>query len=257
MIEANAISYHIKQKHLVKNVSFSIQSNELVVIMGANGAGKSTLLKIIAGAIPPSGGDLFFSGKKISHYSAAELSKKRAILSQHYHIAFPISVHDLVMMGRYPYIDTIDTKTNELIADQSMEIMQISNLRNRDYNTLSGGEAQKAQMSRVMAQITNEHDEEKLLLLDEPVSHLDIKHQHELLSVAKKLLNNKTAVIAVLHDINLAIKYADRIFFMKQGELIHAVTKKEPVTASILKDIFDIDATILDLPNTEHKWVSF
>ena len=257
MIELRSVNYFIKQKQLVNNISCSIQPNEFVVIMGANGAGKSTLLKLIAGAIEPSNGAVLFSGKKIKEYDAAELSQKRAILSQHYHIAFPMCVSDIVMMGRYPYVDIVAPQTNISICDTCMDVMQINELRDRDYHTLSGGEAQKVQMSRVVAQITNDNSDEKLLLLDEPVSHLDIKHQHELLTVAKNLLNHKTSVVAVLHDINLALKYADRIIFMKQGEIKHSLSNTAAINNTILKDIFDIDATILDLPGTQNKWVLF
>lgn len=247
MLKVKNISYAVKKKQLVKDVSFDVNVNEFVVIMGANGAGKSTLLKIIAASLEPSQGEVELNKIPLTTYSAVEIAKCRAVLSQHYSIAFPASVKEIVMMGRYPYFINNPTSKDEAIVEHVLHQMQVYDFVDRDYNTLSGGEAQKVQMSRVLAQIGQPTigETSKLLLLDEPVSHLDIKYQHQLLNVAKEYCTKNMAVVAVLHDINLALKYADRILFMKQGSIINTLLKEEAVTPALLNNVFDVEARIL------------
>lgn len=246
MIEAKNISYSIANNFLVKDVSLSVADNDFVVIMGANGAGKSTLLKMLAGSLQPSSGQIFIDKKIHTQYTAQELAVKRAVLSQHYNIIFPSTAKDIVMMGRYPYFASNPSIIDEEIVTQAMQQMQIENFATRDYNTLSGGEAQKVQMSRVLAQIAQSNsNKKKILFLDEPVSSLDVKYQHQLLSVAKQLCQNNVTVVAVLHDINLAIKYATSIVFMKQAQICHTLHQTKNITAAIINTVFDVDATII------------
>ncbi len=258
MIDVQAVSFRVKKKTLVNNVSLQIQPGEFIVVMGANGAGKSTLLKMIAGSLQPTSGLVFFNDKKLKEYTVEELAQKRAVLSQHYHISFPLTAREIVMMGRYPYFNHQPTHKDESIVNEALQRMQVQDLSDRDYNTLSGGEAQKIQMCRVLAQIGEiSQDENKLLLLDEPVSHLDIKYQHQLLQQARSLCENKVAVLAVLHDINLSLKYADRILFMKDGLLIRSLSKNESIDAHLLKEVFDVDANVLTMPDGKGKFIVF
>ena len=172
------------------------------------------------------------------------LATKRAVLSQHYHISFPISAAEIVMMGRYPYFSNHPTAVDRSICTEAMELLQVDEMKERDYNTLSGGEAQKVQMSRVLAQIW-EKKSEPFLFLDEPVSHLDIKFQHQLLLAAKDWCRTNTTVIAILHDINLAIAFADRILFMKQGAVTHDIATVNDITPSVIREVFDVEASII------------
>ena len=258
MLDLQQVSYAVSKKFLVKMASMQIFPGEFVVIMGANGAGKSTLLKMMSGALQPTEGKILFKGKDPKKYKTEELALHRAVLSQHNHISFPMLAYEIVLMGRYPYFDNKPSQTDESIVNLAMETMHISHLSSRDYNTLSGGEAQKVQMSRVLSQIGETSlKQTKLLLLDEPVSHLDIKYQHQLLKEAKSLCQKNVAVVAVLHDINLALKYADKILFMKDGEILQSIAKQEPVTAKLLKQVFDIEVKIFDMPDGSGKFVSF
>lgn len=258
MIETREISFAVKQSKLVNNISLSVTEGEFVVIMGANGAGKSTLLKMLSGALQPATGEIFFKNKPIATYPKEALARHRAVLSQHYHISFPMLAREIVMMGRYPYFDHQPTAADEAIVQLAMERMQVWDFAERDYTTLSGGEAQKVQMSRVLAQIGDiDSQNSKMLLLDEPVSHLDVKYQHQLLQEAKLLCIRNMAVVAVLHDINLAMKYADRILFMKQGNLVQSVSKRETVSSGLLKEVFDVDAAVYDMPGGVGKFVAF
>ncbi|MCW3088631.1 MAG: heme transporter ATP-binding protein [Sediminibacterium sp.] len=258
MIEAKGISYHVNGNFLVKDVSLSAKPGECIVIMGANGAGKSTLLKMISGALKPATGEVLFKEKKIQSYQTEELARQRAVLSQHYHLSFPMDVREIVMIGRYPYFTSSPHATDHSIVEDKLAQMEVQLLAGRNYQTLSGGEAQKVQMSRVLAQIgETSRAQQKLLLLDEPVSHLDIKYQHLLLNAAKKLCHEQVAVIAVLHDVNLALKYADTIIFMKEGKIAYTLTDPQNITAEILKNVFDTDARVFTIPGQLQKFVAY
>lgn len=246
MIKAENILFRIGKATLLKETSVEFSPGQFHVIMGANGAGKSTLLKVLAGDYKPTSGKVFLEGKELSQYSKKQLAKKRGVLSQHYHLAFSISVEEIVLMGRYPYFATQPSATDLFICRQAMELMDVSGFGQRDYTTLSGGEAQKVQMSRVLAQIWNEGGEEKkVLFLDEPVSHLDVKYQHQLLKVAKECCRQNTTVIAILHDINLAISFADRILFMREGEIKHEVQDVLQISPDVIEETFGVSAVIL------------
>ena len=214
--------------------------------MGANGAGKSTLLKLLAGDLKPSSGAVLLHDKELKLYSKNSLATRRAVLSQHYHLAFPMMVEEMVLMGRYPYFATQPSATDLSICKEALALMDVAHLSERDYTTLSGGEAQKVQMSRVLAQIwKSEGAEEKLLFLDEPVSHLDVKYQYQLLRIAKSLCATGTTVIAVLHDINLALYFADAIYFMKEGSIRYRLEDPSVLAAAIIKDVFDVSSNII------------
>ena len=149
-------------------------------------------------------------------------------------------------MGRYPYFAAAPAHKDLLIRQEAMQLMQVADFAERDYNTLSGGEAQKVQMSRVLAQIwSDEKGEEKVLFLDEPVSHLDVKYQYQLLHTAKELCSKQTTVIAVLHDINLAISFADAIVFMKTGKIVHEVNDLAAINTAMIDEVFDVRSKII------------
>jgi iron complex transport system ATP-binding protein len=257
MINIQNLSFKIHEKYLLKNIDCKISTNELLVIMGANGAGKTTLLKMMSGLLHASSGKLLIDQKLIEDYSTLELSHKRAVLSQHYEIAFPLTAKEIILMGRYPFFQTNPSELDKAIVDEVIAQMEITKLANRNYQTLSGGEAQKVQMCRVLAQMRGVDKQNKFLLLDEPVSHLDIKFQYQLLEIAQTIKNEKTAVVAVLHDINLALKFADRILFMKDGVIVHEHLKSEKLELSVIKNVFDVHATMIDLPEQNRQWVCF
>lgn len=246
MVKAVGISFRLGKQDLLKATNVSFAAGKFHVIMGANGAGKSTLLKILAGDQEPTAGAVILNGERISERSKKELALRRAVLSQHYHLAFPVMVHEVVMMGRYPFFSVHPTAEDKAICRKAMALMEVEKFAERDYTTLSGGEAQKVQMSRVLAQIWNEGGaEEKLLFLDEPVSHLDVKYQYQLMRIAKECCRHNTTVIAILHDINLAVSFADSILFMKEGEVLHSVDDALQITPAIIEETFGVRPVIL------------
>ena len=241
MIEAKAISYQMADKYLVRPLTATFRAGEMTVIMGSNGAGKSTLLKLLTGALKPSAGRVFYREKELDKYNNEELARERAVLSQSYQLNFPITVSEIVMMGRYPYFTAAPSLHDQAIFDAAVKTLGINALLDRDYNTLSGGEAQKVQMARVLAQVWQYKDgSPKALYLDEPVSSLDMKYQHEILSIAQRFAIAGNAVVTVLHDINLALHYADRIYFMKNGELLHSHNPGSLIDVHALYEVFDV-----------------
>jgi iron complex transport system ATP-binding protein len=252
MLKLEQVSYCIGQKSLVHDVSFEASAGEFVVIMGMNGAGKSTLLKLISSALKPTNGNVLFHNKSIHEYAATVLALQRAVLSQQYHLAFAETAYQVAMMGRYPHFNHVPTAKDKTIVQDCLQALGVQQLQHRNYLSLSGGEAQKIQMARVLAQITDEQNQQpKMLLLDEPVSHLDIKHQHQLLLTAKEQCSKQVLVIAVLHDVNLALKYASRILLMKEGNMVHELQHKQNLTPATLKEVFEVEAQILFNKNEE------
>lgn len=258
MVKADAISFSITNRLLLAETSLYFEAGKSHVIMGANGAGKSTLLKILSGNQKPTSGNVFFDDRKLSDFSRKDLAKRRAVLSQHYHIAFPISVEDFVLMGRYPYYQNNPLPNDRAICHKAMQRMEVDVFKDRDYNTLSGGEAQKVQMSRVLAQVwPNGKNGQNVLFLDEPVSNLDMRYQQQLLQVAKEFCQKSVTIIAVLHDINLALSFADRIIFMKNGVVLYTIDDYYSLSPDMIQDVFGIKVKILNLNEKDRPIVVF
>lgn len=258
MVEAKKIVFRVGEATLLKETSVSFAPRQFHVIMGANGAGKSTLLKILAGEAKASSGTVSLDGTPLPEYSKHSLALRRSVLSQHYHLSFPITVEEIILMGRYPHFITKPSARDKAVCSAAAELMNVTHLLLRDYTTLSGGEAQKVQMSRVLAQIWMEEEEEgKLLFLDEPVSHLDVKYQHQLMKVAKEFCQKGATVISVLHDVNLAIGFADRLLFMKEGRILYDVNDSAALTPPMLYNTFGIMPSIFYADGAAKPFVAF
>lgn len=245
MLEARGISYKAGSKTLLGETSIQFDAGKLHVIMGPNGAGKSTLLQLLAGELTPASGKVLWNDKALDAYKRVELARMRSVLSQQYAIQFPISVQEVVQLGRYPHAGILPPAEEQELIEACLALMQMTAFRDRDYSTLSGGEAQKVQMSRVLAQLGGPSASGKLLLLDEPVSHLDVRYQHLLLQTAHELATRGNTVVAVLHDINLALRYADRMIFLKEGAVRHELPDTKRLTETLIADVFDLPARLI------------
>jgi iron complex transport system ATP-binding protein len=245
MIRIENIQYSAGNKKILNGITTSFQPGLFHVILGPNGSGKSTFLKIFSGELKPQQGAVLYNDQNVFHLDKTVLAKQRAVMSQQPEIHFPLSVSEVVLMGRYPHFNYAPSKKDQAICMQAMQKMEVDDLVERDYLTLSGGEKQRAQFARVLSQVwKTDPGEKKFLFLDEAVSHLDLKHQHQLLQTAKEFCQGESTVIAILHDINLAITYADRILFIKQGRIMHDITAPD-VSTAIIRDVFDVSSTIL------------
>ena len=255
MINIRDLTYNIKGKNILNGISQDFMPGKINVIVGPNGSGKSTLLKIIGGEISDYAGIIEYNKIDIKKFGIKELSTMRAVLTQQTVLQFPLSVEELIMMGRYPHFDVNPSKEDKEICNEIITKLGLDKFRERNYLTLSGGEKQRVQFGRILAQIwSNDNTCNRYIFLDEPLNSLDIKYQKELLLQVKELLTPNTVVIAILHDVNLAIKYGDVLNFMKEGKIIAMGTPNEVLNIHLIKKVFDVDVEIIQHPyKTDEK----
>ncbi|MGE9313642.1 heme ABC transporter ATP-binding protein [Niabella sp. CJ426] len=253
MLKVENVSYEIKKRAIVKDVTLTIRPGEFVALLGANGAGKSTLLRLISGEQQPSKGGIELYGKPLHQYTPDQAAPLKAILSQHNPLTMAFTCREIVMMGRYPYHKSRPGKTDELIVDETMDICGVSALEDRSYMQLSGGEQQRVQLARVLAQLWDQG--QGLILLDEPVAGLDMLYQQQTMAIAKALASKGYMVLAALHEINLAAQYADRIFMMKNGRRWNDGTPCEVLTAINIYAIYEVEVDIVINPRTLTPYV--
>jgi len=217
MLQVNALTLQINQKKLLDQVGFNLFDGSLLAVIGSNGAGKSTLLNAISQYEQRYTGSIYWNGEDMRHSKTLDLARTRAVLTQKIHMSQPYLSEDVVMMGRYPYFHRIPQQEDYRMVHQKMELTGTLHFRERNYDTLSGGEAQRIQLARVLAQLQGKNN---LLMLDEPLNNLDVKHQFQTLSICKEFAKAGNTVIVVLHDINLAAAFADQILLLHEGRQI-------------------------------------
>lgn len=249
MLKIENLVCKIGRRPIVDGVSLDFQPGRLHVIVGPNGSGKSTLLKAFSGEWTPSAGTITYDGIDLARLDKLGLARRRAVMTQLPELHFPLSVDEIVMMGRYPHFSFRPTPKDRAICEQVMLHMSIQSLSGRDYLTLSGGERQRVQFARALAQVWEAPSTgSRYLFLDEPVSSLDIHYQHQLLQLARDLVKENIVLIAILHDLNLALHYADRMIFMKQGRIIAEGDLPGVVTPGLVLETFDVKARLLEDP---------
>lgn len=255
MIKAHQISYSHKEFHILDAVDVHLEYGEFLAIVGPNGAGKSSLLSVLANEVK-SKQQILFKDKDISEWKVTELSKHKAKFSQHNSNDIPLEVKDVVMMGRYPYFDAQPGKEDLEAMNEMMYETDVFHLRDREYNTLSGGEKQRVHLSRVLAQLRNKIAH-KLLFLDEPLNNLDVKHQYKALEIIKKFTRKGNSAVVVLHDLNLAAQYADKILLMKSGRVAAYGTPEQVFTPENISKAYNFPCTICNHPVTANPMIVF
>lgn len=228
-------------KDVLKEIDFEVKEGELVSIIGPNGSGKSTLLRAISRCLKPSSGTVYLDDENIYSINTKKVAQRLAILPQIKKVPSDIVVEDLVSYGRYPHLGFSKRllKKDIEIVDWAIEKTRLQSLRKRFVATLSGGERQRAWIAMAIAQ------RPKILLLDEPTTYLDISYQLEVLELVKEL--NKTlniTIVMVLHDLNQAARYSDKIYILKDGKLAMKGTPSNIINNNTLKNIFGIEADI-------------
>jgi heme transport system ATP-binding protein len=257
MVEVRGVHYRVGEAQILRDVSVRFRPHRFNVILGPNGAGKSTLLRIATGLLAPTEGDVRYGDRAVSAIGADALARERAVLSQHVELTFPLAVEDVVLMGRYPHYGRVPTPHDRVIVDRALALVAMTHKRRQSYPTLSGGEQQKVQLARVLAQIWNYDDptHDKVLFLDEPTSSLDVYYQIHLLDVARELLGFRCTVVAILHDLNVAFHYGDSFFVLSEGRLAHEADGSEAISAALLEDVFHVHAhRMTDPENGERFW---
>ncbi|WP_249199223.1 heme ABC transporter ATP-binding protein [Photobacterium sp. GJ3] len=214
-ISAEGLRLSLGGKTLLDNLSISFHGGELTALLGPNGAGKSTLLKVLCGEVQ-SKGDVYFFGEKRQQWAPADLAKHLGVLPQHSSLSFGFTAQEVAELGTMPL--GLKQNDSQRLAQKMMTDVGIAHLGPRLYPTLSGGEKQRVHFARVLAQLS-EAGERCVLMLDEPTSALDLAHQHSCLRLAKEMAAQGAAVILVIHDLNLAAEYADRLVLLNQGKI--------------------------------------
>lgn len=232
------------RRKLLNNVSLEVRAGEVLSLLGPNGAGKSTLLRILSGDLAPDSGSVKFGDRDLSEWSLLDLSRRRSVLLQENQLLFPFTVHQVVEMGRAPWRRTPrEDDDNEAIAE-AITAADIGHLGHRRVPSLSGGERARAAFARVMAGRTG------MLMLDEPTAALDLGHQEAVLGLARERAAQGDAVLIVLHDLNLAGAYSDRIALLREGEIVASGTPDEVLQAPILTDVYRTPVEVIPHPET-------
>lgn len=258
MLKTIDVSYSIGKKQILKGISIDFVPGEFTMILGPNGSGKSSFLKIFSGEINKFNGTVLYNGKTIQSIAKEDLAKYRAVMSQQPELSFPLTVEEVVMIGRYPHFTFNPDKKDILICDEVIARMNLQSFKARNYITLSGGEKQRVQYARVLAQIWEKPTNGcRYLFLDEPLNNLDINYQQEFLQIAKIFKNENTVLVAVMHDINLAIQHADKLVFLKEGELVAKGNTKEILNEYLIEKVFNIKTTIINNPVTNNPLLIF
>lgn len=236
MIKVENLCYHYKGgPSVLENVSFEVQDGSFLAILGNNGVGKSTLLKCFNKILTPDAGSILMDGENLLKLSGREIAKRIAFVAQTVP-STQMTVHDVVMLGRKPYMQWGFTERDHEIVHEAMERLEISHLRGRFLSQLSGGERQKVMLARALAQ------QPKVLLLDEPTSSLDIQNQYQVLEIVRDICKKDgiTAVV-VIHDLNLALRFCDSFVLMRQGR-VYRSGGREILDRQTLTDVYKISA---------------
>lgn len=242
MLSATNLSFAINGAQLLDRVTVAFAPGQLSMVIGPNGAGKSTLIKALCRQIVPQSGAVQYANRALELWSEPQLARVRAVLSQNVELAFPLRVWEVVLMGRYPHFTGAATPADTEACTEAMRYFDVLDWSDRDYLTLSGGERQRVQFARVMAQIwypsPNAH---RWLLLDEPLTFLDIRYQFDFLKRVRELLTGGDLVaVGVVHDLNLAARFADHLVLMANGQIIADGVPSDVLQPDLVERAFGI-----------------
>jgi iron complex transport system ATP-binding protein len=246
MLEARDIAYRVGDKALLSGVSVAFEPGRLHLVIGPNGAGKSTLVKVLARLLRPHEGQVLYEGADVRRAGEIDLAKRRAVLSQAVEVAFPLTVREVVMMGRHPHFGSRPGPADEQVVDELMGFFDVTEFDGRDYQTLSGGERQRVNFARVLAQLWRPGERCRYLFLDEPLTFLDIRHQIEFMKKVRAFAGAADVVtVGVVHDLNLAARFADQIVLLSEGRVAAAGAPAEVLTRERIRDVFGVEPTFV------------
>ncbi len=246
MLSIKNITYKAGKKKLLDDVSAEIEAGRLNLIIGPNGAGKSTLVKIICNELRPLSGAVYYGDKALTTISIPELAKMRAVLSQNVELSFPLTVAEIVMMGRYPHFSGQPSAKDEQACEEAMRFFDVLDMADRNYLSLSGGEKQRVHFARVLSQIWLPLKNScRYLILDEPLTFLDVRYQFDFMHKLTELLKqNDLVMLGVVHDLNLAAKFADKLLLLHSGKLLACGNKQTVLTKENIKNAYGIEPVI-------------
>lgn len=247
ILQSKGLKWKYEENLILDAINLKIEKGKFYSIIGPNGSGKTTLIKNILKLLEPSKNTIFLRNIDITSLSIKDMAKKMASVPQDTIIEFDFSVIDIVMMGRTPYLKRFESESEKdlEICKEAMEMTDTWRLRHKSIQTLSGGERQRVIVARAIAQQTD------VLLLDEPISHLDIHHQVEILDTALYLTEKRNmTVVAVLHDLNLAAQYSDHLFLLHGGKILSQGIPEEVITEDAIYQAYKMQSHIIKNPLT-------
>lgn len=232
-------------RRVLDGATCQARAGRVLAIIGPNGAGKSTLLRLLTGELAPSSGEIFFADRPLFSWSVGELALRRAVVSQHSELSFPFTVQEVVRLGRNPHPGRGDALADHAACRAALASVDLSDRALQPYPTLSGGERQRVHLARALAQLAGPASGPRALLLDEPTASLDLSHQHSTLALARDLARrDNLAVLVVLHDLNLALAYADDLLTLSGGRVVAAGSTASTLTPDLVRAVFGIHATL-------------
>jgi iron complex transport system ATP-binding protein len=244
-LTAQAVSYSARRRPLVDAVSLDVEEGCMTVLIGPNGAGKSTLIRLVSGELHPTSGQVLCEGEDLARFSPERLAVRRAVMTQAIQVSSPFLAHEIVRLG-IDGIGRVSAREGATIVEQCLAAADALSFAAQSYATLSGGEQRRIQFARALAQIEaarTVHDRQALLL-DEPVANLDLPHQLALLDAARAVARRGVAVLAVLHDFNLALHYADVLALMNKGTIVACGDPANVQRSGLLSDVFAVDLAV-------------
>jgi len=223
----------------LKDITLEVNPGEILSILGPNGSGKTTIIKCINKILKPSGGVVFLDDRNISSISLKEMAMSLSYVPQSTHSSFTLTVFDMVLLGRKPYVSWKVSEDDKEIVFEMLKLVKLDGMAFRVFSELSGGEKQKVLIARALCQ------QPDILLLDEPTSNLDLKHQFEILKLIESLVRNRSlsAVMAV-HDLNLALRFSDKIVILKEGRIYAAGDACSTLNKKNIKEVFGVETMI-------------
>lgn len=237
LLEAAGVAVDAGRRRVVEGVSLALRPGQLVVVLGPNGAGKSTLLRALAGLVVPSQGAILLDGQPIGALSRRDVARRVAVVPQQIELPEDQTVREVVASGRAPHRNALfwPNPGDAAIVEEALASCDLLPLADRPLAHLSGGEQRRAIVARALAQTT------PILLLDEPTAHLDLKHAHELLLLLRRLIDRRDlAALAVLHDLNLAARFADHVILLRAGAIAAQGSPSEVLQPATLEAVFEI-----------------
>ena len=240
ILEIKNISYSVGENKILKDISFRCQSGEIIGIIGPNGSGKTTLLKTINRINPLTNGDILLNGKSIKDYNEKELARDISFMNQNTNIEFDFLCIDIVVLGRYPYLERFQeySKKDIELAEKYMKLTNTYKFRDKSILQLSGGERQRVLFAKILTQ------ESQVILLDEPTASLDMRYEEDLLKEVSKEEDKGKIIILVIHNLRTAIKYCSRLVLLSNGNIIKDGAVKEVITEENLNNVFGIKTKV-------------
>lgn len=249
LIAVDGLRYRTGGRVILHGIDLHVEAGSLTALVGPNGAGKSTLMRILAGDLTPAAGTVRLGGLPAAGGKALEMARVRAVLPQTYNLEFGFRVREVAAMGRFPYRGGGDGRDERGIVEQALADTEMTELADRLFTTLSAGERARAMFARVLAQRT------PILLLDEPTAALDIRHRHLVMGLAQRVARRGGAVAAVVHDLNLASGYADRVGVMNGGRMTGFGPPAETLRPDLLTEVYRRKIEVIRHPATGRRLV--